>query len=419
MGWKQPGGYFALHVSFAHITPTSGPIRFVEELADEHDYWMSLTDAARITRTSEAMTRRWVASGRLPVRKEPVGINQRTRLVRASDVARIRPIVDPTAAITDDIHRLDLLSIPRQQAQIQQDHRQLMELVQAIEEILHQARSGLEQLTMDLRQQGKEWEHQFSAHRTEWQQALDLQQQQHEALAAQVREIERRSNELSEQGKQQQHDLEQLHSDLLNRFLVAQATMQEALQEMQQHVDRIDQNSRQRTDQMRQEMVALLQQQEERFQHQFTRMQEALIRHDQERKQIQLDWTEVQEALSARQETFTTHVEQQIGEVNITFEQRWSDLARERTVRDERMGEIEQRLESVSTRQQAAHNARLAYEERIEMQDRQIQALTELLQDEREARRSLSEQFIVQKEQVQALHREMDGLRARNVEGNC
>src|SRR6266568_1344091 len=113
------------------------------------------------------------------------------------------------------------------------------------------------------------------------------------------------------------------------------------------------------------------------------------------------------------------HVEQQIGEVNITFEQRWSDLARERTVRDERMGEIEQRLESVSTRQQAAHNARLAYEERIEMQDRQIQALTELLQDEREARRSLSEQFIVQKEQVQALHREMDGLRARNVEGNC
>ncbi len=31
---------------------TAGPVRFVEELADEHDYWMSLTDAARITRTS-------------------------------------------------------------------------------------------------------------------------------------------------------------------------------------------------------------------------------------------------------------------------------------------------------------------------------------------------------------------------------
>ncbi|MFL5592072.1 MAG: hypothetical protein ACJ8DI_31080 [Ktedonobacteraceae bacterium] len=394
---------------------TVGPIRFVEELADEHDYWMSLTDAARITRTSEAMTRRWVTSGRLPVRKEPVGINQRTRLVRASDVARIRPIVDPTAAITDDIHKLDLLSIPRQQAQIQQDHRQLMELVQAIEEIVHQARSGLEQLTMDLMQQGKEWEHQFSAQRNEWQQALDQQQQQHEALAAQVQDIERRSNELSEQGKQQQLNLEQLRGDLLNHLLAAQATMQE----MQQHLDRIDQDSRQRADQVRQEIVTLLQQQEERFQHQFNSMQEALIRHDQERKQIQLDWTELQEALSARQETFTTYVEQQIREVNITFEQRWSDLSRERVVRDERMEGIEQRLESVSTRQQAAHNAWLAYQERIEMQDRQIQALTELLQDEQEARRSFSEQFIVQQEQVQTLRRELESLKSQSAEADC
>jgi hypothetical protein len=194
--------------------------------------------------------------------------------------------------------------------------------------------------------------------------------------------------------------------------------MQEALQEMQQYVVRIDQFSRQQADQVHQEIVALLQQQEERFQDQFTRMQEALMRHDQERKQIQLDWAEVQEALSARQKTLTTHVEQQIREVNITFEQRWSDLVRERAVRDERMGGIEQRLESVSTRQQAAHTAGLAYEERIEMQDRRIQVLTGLLQDEREARRSLSEQFIVQQEQVQALRRELEGLRARNVEGN-
>lgn len=398
---------------------TAGPVRFVEELADEHDYWMSLTDAARITRTSEAMTRRWVASGRLPVRKEPAGINQRTRLVRASDVARIRPIVDPTAAITDDIHRLDLLSIPRQQAQIQQDHRQLMELVQGIEESAHQTRSGLEQLTRDLRQQGKEWEHQFSAHRTQWQQALNHQQQQHEALAAQVRDIERRSNELSEQGKQHQYDLEQLRSDMLNRFLAGQATMQKALQGMQQYVDRIDQDSRQRADQVRQEIVALLQQQEERFQDQFTRAQEALIRHDQERKQMQLDWAEVQEALSARQETLTTHVEQQIREVNIAFEQRWSDLARERAVRDEYMGGIEQRLESVSTRQQAAHTAWLAYEERIEMQDRRIQVLTGLLQDEREARRSLSEQLIAQQEQVQALRGELESLKSRSAEADC
>ncbi len=97
-------------------------VQYVEELAGPGDAWISLTDAARITRTSEAMARRWVTSGRLKVKKEPVGVPPRTRLVRMSDVASIRPIVDPTAAITDDVRKLDLPSIPRQQVQIMEDH---------------------------------------------------------------------------------------------------------------------------------------------------------------------------------------------------------------------------------------------------------------------------------------------------------
>ena len=105
-------------------------VQYVEELAGPEEYpegdaWMSLTDAARITRTSEAMARRWVTSGRLKVKKEPVGVPPRTRLVRLSDVAKIRPIVDPTAAITGDVRKLDLPSIPRQQLQIIQDHERL------------------------------------------------------------------------------------------------------------------------------------------------------------------------------------------------------------------------------------------------------------------------------------------------------
>jgi hypothetical protein len=164
--------------------------RFVEELADEHDYWMSLTDAARITRTSEPMVRRWVATGRLPIKKEPVGINQRTRLVRLSDVGRIRPIIDPTAAITDDIHKLDLLSIPRQQAQIMHDHQRLLEQVeemgQSIGNHMHQTRAALEQGARELHQQMGEWDRSFASHKIEWQQALDLQQHHHEALVALV-----------------------------------------------------------------------------------------------------------------------------------------------------------------------------------------------------------------------------------------
>src|SRR5690348_14966786 len=86
--------------------------RYVEDLASPEEYpgdaWISITDAARITRTSEAMARRWVTSGRLPVKKDAVGIPPRTRLVRLSDVAKIRPIVDPTAAITGEVRKLDL-----------------------------------------------------------------------------------------------------------------------------------------------------------------------------------------------------------------------------------------------------------------------------------------------------------------------
>ncbi len=133
-----------------------GLMCFVAELADEQDYWLSLTDAARVTRTSETMVRRWVTTGRLPIKQEPVGINQRTRLVRASDVARLRPIIDPTAAITDEIHKLDLLSIPRQQGQILQEHQRLLAFVQGvrqrIEEHITQTRLALEQGTAELQQ---------------------------------------------------------------------------------------------------------------------------------------------------------------------------------------------------------------------------------------------------------------------------
>src|SRR5260370_33474857 len=91
---------------------------------------ISVTEAARITKTSEAMPRRWVTSGRLKMKKDPVGIPPRTRLVRLSDVAKIRPIVDPTAAVTDDVRKLDLPSIPRQQLQIMQDPERLTKQVE-------------------------------------------------------------------------------------------------------------------------------------------------------------------------------------------------------------------------------------------------------------------------------------------------
>jgi hypothetical protein len=187
----------------------------VEELADEQDYWLSLTDAARVTRTSETMVRRWVTTGHLPVKQEPVGINQRTRLVRASDVAHLRPIIDPTAAITDEIHKFDLLSIPRQQAQILQEHQRLLAFVQEvrqrIEEHINQTRLALEQGAAELQQHLQQWDHRFTLQQTSWQQAVNLLQQNYETLRAQfdrqAQETEQRIKYLKAVGKQQQQAL--------------------------------------------------------------------------------------------------------------------------------------------------------------------------------------------------------------------
>src|SRR5712691_5552607 len=128
-------------------------VQYVEELAGPEAYppgdaWISLTDAARVTRTSEAMARRWVTSGRLPVKKETVGIPPRTRLVRISDVAKIRPIVDPTAAITGDVRKLDLPSIPRQQQQIMADHERILQETAHLTGMVEQFTTSLQE-TLD------------------------------------------------------------------------------------------------------------------------------------------------------------------------------------------------------------------------------------------------------------------------------
>ena len=98
----------------------------VEELAGSDDYWLTLTDAARATRRQDVSIRRWISKGLLPVKRQHVGLNQRTRLVRASDLAALTPIIDPAGAISTERGRLDLTSIPTQQAQIKADQQQIL-----------------------------------------------------------------------------------------------------------------------------------------------------------------------------------------------------------------------------------------------------------------------------------------------------
>lgn len=43
-------------------------VQYVEELADENDYWLSITDASRVCRVQDINIRRAIEKGHLPVR---------------------------------------------------------------------------------------------------------------------------------------------------------------------------------------------------------------------------------------------------------------------------------------------------------------------------------------------------------------
>src|SRR6266567_1411712 len=106
----------------------------VDALAGTEDYWLTITDAARATRRQDITIRRWIATGQLPVRRNAVGLNQRTRQVRASDLAKLTPIIDPTAVITGEEGRLNLMSIPVEQAQLRAGQHQGQTFRQALTE---------------------------------------------------------------------------------------------------------------------------------------------------------------------------------------------------------------------------------------------------------------------------------------------
>lgn len=189
----------------------SGPV-FVETLEGDADYWMSLTDAARVTRRQEVTIRRWVAAGSLPVRRQAVGINQRTRHVRASDLARLTPIVDPTAAITGAPANADLLSIPLQQAHLV-----------AAQEGLHQGLAGVQQ--------------HLDALASHLQIQATAQQRAVHDLADQITTIQQQLREEAAQQRQMQTDrLSDLHTQMEAAHQQLQALMMQSTQEWQARV---------------------------------------------------------------------------------------------------------------------------------------------------------------------------------------
>ena len=384
-------------------------VRFVEALADEQDYWLSLTDAARITRTSEAMARRWVSSGRLPVKKEPVGINQRTRLVRASDVARLRPIVDPTAAITDEIHKLDLLSIPRLQRHMQQEHQGLQAAVQALQTESHTTNIALAQVTTQLQQLAHHVELQFEDLQRMFRQALEDLQQKSEAVAGQVAgqslNIERLTTESREQKARHQQDLEQL-----------QGGLQELYAQVERQFVQRDQDQWEQRQDLERTFAALLQKQREQVALVLTEVQDTLSQQAQKYERFQQALlTELQQRLVTTQEVWRTSTAQQIGDVKAGLEQRLAELVHEQTRSNEHIQEMTLRLQRIERQSEETSAAWTTDHDRLRTQQQVIEQLTEQLQEESKARKILSEHVATQQEQIQTLACELADFREPKI----
>ena len=365
-------------------------VRYVEDLAGPEDAWVSITDAARITRTSEAMARRWVNSGRLPVKRQPVGLNQQTRLVRLSDVAAIRPIIDPTAAISDEIHKLDLPSIPRQQAQIQQDHERLVHQVQEGQSVANELRTTLQELAAKQQQDVEAFGHRLSALQDELQGGLKRSQLQQEVLEEQIHDQAQHAaqsfSELAEYKLQQQQNLGQLQ-------VIIKEQLEEVRAETERKFDQLSQDVSEQREQLHSDFTSLLQEQEARVQHMLLRL------------------AEMQQELMTHQEAMTTLVEQRVSEVKTSLEAQSVDQRREVSALYERLGLLEQQLQGVISQNQAVQRTWQVHQKQVETQEQQLQALTTMLQEEQNARQSLIAQFTLQQELLQAVCRELASLK--------
>src|SRR5258708_5719644 len=102
---------------------------------------------------------------------------------------------------------------------------------------------------------------QYSTHQNELRQKQTLQQQQHDALAMQVHdqthELEQMTNDMMEQRKQLQREVERLRTTVMEQFKAAQ-------HEREQKLSELDGDHRRQREQLREDLTTLFQQHFER-----------------------------------------------------------------------------------------------------------------------------------------------------------
>jgi myosin heavy subunit len=289
----------------------AGP-SWVEDLSGPEDYWLTLTDAARVTRRQEVTIRRWVAAGSLPIRNRPLGLNKRTRHVRASDLSQLTPIVDPSATISGASAQIDLLSIPSQQAQILQQQREIDHRAQTlIAEVEKTASSQQTQLTdhhahiEQIERAAKELEAELGVRSAEAQQQHATLERQLTGLQQRVRRLTTDAKQLQEQQQALQTDQEhtsERHSELeevLRGHLARMERLEERAVQMEKQLikDAKDRTKQQRQiDAVAEEAISLdkrLRQVDERLTSQLGEQQRAQQETDKQLKQLGVSLTEL------------------------------------------------------------------------------------------------------------------------------
>jgi chromosome segregation ATPase len=362
-------------------------IKYVEELASAEAYppgdaWISITDAARVTRTSEAMARRWVTSGRLPIKPGDYGIPPRTRLVRLSDVAKIRPIVDPTAAVSDDTRKLDLPSIPRQQAQIMEEHQRLLveigTLQLTIEQVKNETRAQFQEQLDTLKKQ-------FTLITTLEEQVKTLR----EELARQLEEI--RGTATTQQGEleRQAQALTALQGQLHEAQAAFAASIAASEQAQQARLDAAQAAQGQQLAEMR----ASLQQAQATLREEAARALAA---------QAKLQ----QAALESQAQTFNQALEQQARDFGKDLATLESDQAKDVAMLTSQIESqsiaLAQANDAITAAKAAAQDSRAA----SRAQENRINELQQELEEERSARRELSQQLAALTQRVTTLSSE-------------
>lgn len=331
--------------------------RHITELAGSDDRWLSITDASRVARRQEHTVRTWVRDGLLPVHPERVGINKKTRRVRLSDLAKLTPILDIDAAIVTEVGSLDLVSIPRQQQAIKEEHGRLQEAYTQVLERLATLEQEHQQNLSNLHAE-------FAAHLSRQQGLIDLQREQHETLVELV--------------NTQQGQLTQLRSD----FEQTAANLREVLREMNERLGKSLDNAWRALEEHQQQHVHFRSEFLEHLSRDRQATAQRLDAHD-------AAHTQTQEALEAR-------FLQQEHERDDALQALNSEVAQDLAAMNGRLEDQEQatrrRLEQLTAQAEVAKSAALGGQQRIDKHNTVLQEIRRQLLEEQQARLALAEQ---------------------------